>query len=117
MEIQEKVNKDQCINFDQMYQLPASNQRYKFRVYLLRQIKCILTIILLLLFCDFLCKVLGSFSHWVNTCALHEPQSSLPGVILGRVSRTTHISSLHNLYNCTGCKDVNITVFLPKSER
>lgn len=68
------------------------------------------TRILLLLFNDFLCKVLGY-------CALHEPQGNPPGVILGRVPRITHISSFHNLYNCIGCNNVNITIFLPKSER
>lgn len=56
---------------------------------------------------------LGKYRYW----ALHEPQGNLSGLILGRVPRITHISSLHNLCNCTGCNDVNITVFLPKSER
>lgn len=50
-------------------------------------------------------------------CAFYEPQSNIPRVILGRVPRAVHSSSSHNLYNCTDCNDVNITVFLPKSER
>lgn len=86
----------------------------------MRQIICTLTIILLLFFVG----VFFVHGPWVflssgkyRYCASYEPQGNFPGVILGREPIITHISSLYNLYNCTGCNDVNIAVFLPKSER